>query len=331
VTQQTPTLDIIIVNWNTGNRLRECLSSISLACHDPTYVIACVTVIDNASVDGSADGLPYPELPLRVIRNQDNRGFAAACNQGIPGSEADYLLFLNPDSQLLEDTLAKSIACMSAPEHARTGILGVQLLDDDGAVARTCARFPTTGCYIAKMLGLSQLFPSIFPDHFYKEWDHQQSRTIEQVMGAYFFVRRSVFNDAGGFDERYFLYFEEVDLSLIAQRAGWTTYYLASAQCRHSGHGSTRQMKARRLFYFLRSRLFYGFKNFGLASAVILLLATLLIEPFSRLAQAILRGSLSQMRELFQGYILLWQSLPSLLRSTYLRKPQVLKLGLGEL
>jgi N-acetylglucosaminyl-diphospho-decaprenol L-rhamnosyltransferase len=328
--RQIPTIDIILVNWNAGGQIQECLLSLSQATQRG-YGLGQVIVVDNASSDGSANGLSCLGLPLTVIQNSSNRGFAAACNQGAAGSTADYLLFLNPDTKILPDSLTKSVECMANPENSDVGILGVQLLEEGGEISRSCSRFPTTKSFISKMLGLNRFFPRWFPDQFYLEWDHLHSRQVEQVMGAYFFVRDSVFKQVGGFDERFFLYFEEVDLSLRVRQAGWFTYYLATAQCSHTGGGSSRQVRARRLFYVLQSRILYGFKNFGIVSAAALLLATLLIEPVSRLVQAIFQGSLAQIREVFQGYLLLWRSLPRILGSDYLRKPEMLKPNIGEL
>lgn len=324
---QIPTIDIIIVNWNAGRQIQECLLSLFQATQRG-YSLGQVIVVDNASTDGSANGLSCPGLPLSVIKNGSNRGFAAACNQGVAGSTADYLLFLNPDTKILPDTLTKSVECMANPKNSDTGILGVQLLEEGGEISRSCSRFPTTKSFISKMLGLNRLFPLWFPDQFYLEWDHLHSRQVEQVMGAYFFVRDSVFKQVGGFDERFFLYCEEVDLSLRARQAGWSTYYLATAQCSHTGGGSSRQVKARRLFYSLRSRIFYGFKNFQTISAITLLLASLFIEPISRIGQAIVRGSISQVWEVVLAYLLVWQALPRILSSQYLRKPETLKLDL---
>ena len=327
MTAEQPTIDIIIVNWNTRQQLQECLSSLSCTRRNG-YVVGRVVVVDNGSTDHSADNLSFSNLPLRVIRNDNNRGFSAACNQGVSGSEADYFLFLNPDARLLDDTLEKSVECMSMPEHSHIGILGVQLLCDNGEVARSCARFPTTWSFVSKMTGLNRLFPRTFPDHFYLEWDHLQSCPIEQVMGAYFFVRKSVFDATNGFDERFFVYFEEVDLCLRALQAGWSTYYLATAQCYHSGGGSSGQITAVRLFYSLRSRILYGFKNFKMDSAVALFLSTLLIEPISRVCQAILSGSAARVKGVLHAYLLLWRALPEILGNSHLRKSGSLNLDL---
>jgi N-acetylglucosaminyl-diphospho-decaprenol L-rhamnosyltransferase len=325
---QIPTIDIIIVNWNAGRQIQECLLSLAQATQRG-YSLGQVIVVDNASSDGSANGLSCPGLPLTVIQNRGNRGFAAACNQGAAGSIADYLLFLNPDTKILPDTLTKSVECMANPENSDVGILGVQLLEGGGEISRSCSRFPTTRRFISKMLGLNRLFPGWFLDQFYLEWDHLHSRQVQQVMGAYLFVRNFVFKQVGGFDERFFLYFEEVDLSLRLRQAGWFTYYLATAQCYHAGCGrSFDEVKAHRLFYSFQSRIFYGFKNFRIIGAVTLLLATLFIEPISRIGQAIVQGSISQIKEVVLACLLVWQALPSILSSQHLRKPETLKLYL---
>jgi GT2 family glycosyltransferase len=198
---------------------------------------------------------------------------------------------------------------MARPESARIGIIGVQLLDGNDEIARRCARFPTTRHFITKMLGLTRLFPRVFPEHFHVDRDHRRSRPIEQVMGAYFFLRGAVFRELGSFDERFFVYFEDVDLSLRALNAGRSTYYLASAQCGHVGGGSTDQVKGRRLFYSLHSRIFYAFKHFGTARVTALLLATLCLEPIPRIGRAVLQRSMTRFHEILQGYLLLWGAL----------------------
>ena len=122
-----PAIHIVIVNWNSGRQLQECLASFAAISKDDVS-LAHVTIVDNASADGSADGLTCP-APLNVIRNADNRGFAAACNQGAAGADADFLLFLNPDTQLMPGCLELPMRYLQATEHAAVGIVGIQLLD----------------------------------------------------------------------------------------------------------------------------------------------------------------------------------------------------------
>ena len=132
-------LDVVIVNWNTGSQLRACLAALAASRQD-SYRLGRVVVVDNASADQSMDDLACLALPLLTIKNDENVGFGAACNQGAAGSTADYLLFLNPDTRVFE-TLASSVRWMEHSGNDDVGILGVQLLDESGQVSRTCARF----------------------------------------------------------------------------------------------------------------------------------------------------------------------------------------------
>ena len=309
-----PDLDIIIVNWNAGKQLYDCLKSIEAVRLDG-FKLSRVVVVDNASTDRSADCLDDMDLPLAVIRNVQNRGFAAACNQGARGSMANYLLFLNPDTCLFEDSLIKPLTFMEQPENQKTGITGIQLVDENSRVACTCARFPVPGMFFSKMLGLNMLFPRQFHSHVMSEWDHGETREVDQAMGAFFMIRRHLFETLDGFDERFFVYFEEVDLSYQANNAGWKTVYLADAKAYHKGGGTSEQVKARRMFYSLRSRILYGYKHFGWFSATLLMAGTLFLEPLSRLALAIGRRSGREVNETTKGYTMLWRAMPTLFRN----------------
>lgn len=308
-----PTVDIIIVNWNSGKQLCNCLQSIAATIKEH-WRLGKVIIIDNASSDSSLKGLDNIEFPLYLIRNNTNLGFAAACNQGAKECKADYILFLNPDTMLFENSLSVPLEFMERPENRDIGIVGIQLLDENGHVSKTCARFPTPGQFFAKMLGLDRLFPNIFHSHFMVEWDHMNSREIDHVIGAFFLVRRSIFEELNGFDERFFVYLEDLDFSLRARERGWKTFYLADAQAYHKGGGTSEQVKAKRLFYSLRSRILYSYKHFSWLSATLLLLGTMIIEPLSRMALCIVRRSGSDVIETCKAYFMLWSSMPEWIR-----------------
>jgi len=308
-----PTVRIVIVNWNTRLQLWNCLQSI-IVSDKSGFALERVVVIDNASTDGSLEGLEDLNLPLQVIRNIENRGFAAACNQGAKGSNADYLLFLNPDTLFFKDSLLKTITFMEKEENKNIGIIGVQLIDDDGQTSRTCARFPTLSQYMSKIFGLNYLFPKVFHSHFMLEWDHENSREIDHVMGAFFLVRRFLYEELDGFDERFFVYLEDVDFSIRARQSGWRSYYLSTVKAFHRGGGSSERVKDVRLFYSLRSRIMYSYKHFGFFSATLILLGTILIEPFSRLILAGLHRSAQEVAQTLKAYGLLLRDLPNIMR-----------------
>jgi GT2 family glycosyltransferase len=305
-------ISIIIVNWNSGGQLYGCLNSIYNAKKE-SFALDRVIVIDNASTDGSLCGIEEIDLPLYIIRNSTNKGFAAACNQGAKMCSSDYLLFLNPDTMLFEDSLIKPIEFMEDSKHKKIGIVGIQLIDDKGGISRTCARFPSLKQFIIKILGLDLLFPKLFSSHFMTEWDHKNDRFVDHVIGAFFLVRRELFEKLNGFDERFFVYLEDLDFSYRAKQLGYSCYYLTSAQAYHKGGGSSEKVKDIRLFYSLKSRILYGYKHFGRVSAVILTFLTLVIEPITRMIFAIIRRSPSDVKETLKAYKMLWVEMPRLL------------------
>lgn len=297
-------IDIVVVNWNSGLNLCVCVDSIlgNFGCE-----ISNLIIVDNLSIDNSLS-IIEKNKNFNIINSGGNLGFGKACNLGAQQAQSEYLLFLNPDAAVYPGTLEKTLALMQDPAHADVGICGVQLVDESGHVSRSCARFPTPWGFVAHAVGLDKLFPRI--GHFMAEWPHDITRDVDQVIGAFFMVRRELFESLGGFDERFFVYFEEVDFSYRARQAGWRSVYLADVQAFHAGGGTSNQVKARRLFYSLRSRLLYAFKHFSWAGAVLVMLSTLLVEPVSRSALAVARRSWPSFKETWQGYGMLWRWLP---------------------
>ena len=307
-------LDIVIVNWNTGAQLRDCLQSILLANPASMLRLCGCIVVDNASVDGSADGLEALTLPLKVIMNPKNKGFGYACNQGGQLGSAEYLLFLNPDVRLFQDSLAKALLFLQEPQNERVGILGIQLVDQAGKVLRNVAHFPTPSSLFYQMIGLDRLWPQHFQPHFMTNWDHRDSREVDQVTGAYSLVRRKVFEELKGFDELFFMYFEDLDFAFRAKQAGWKSYYLADVQAFHHGGGASDQVKARRLSYMLKSRVLYVAKHFGVPVARCVLLASVGMELWTRLVWSLINLSGQNFTETLRGYGMFARTLPHLLK-----------------
>lgn len=297
----TAEVDIVIVNWNSGQLLRECVASLARASG---AAAARVIIVDNGSSDGSA-AVTAPGLRLEVIEAGRNLGFGRACNVGAARAQADYLLFLNPDARIGEDALAQALAFMERGESAGVGICGIRLVDDAGTVQRHCARFPTARSYFGHATGLSRLVPGLLPPRTMLDFDHLSSRRVDHVIGAFFLVRRAVFESLGGFDERFFLYLEDLDFSLRAAEAGWTTHYLAEACGYHKGGGVSEQVQAARLFFSARSQIVYGFKHFSGAGALVMLIATALIEPVMRTLAAALRGRGREIAQIGLAYRML--------------------------
>jgi len=192
-----PLLSIIIVNWNTKQQLRDCIASISTTNHD-AFILSDVVIVDNASTDDSLQGLDQLGVPVTIIRNIENRGFAAACNQGAALATSDFLLFLNPDTRLFEDSLTNPIDFMQQPNNSEIGICGIRLVDEEGNASTSAARFPTLRVMVGKILGLTKLFPSVFPAHLITSSDLRENCSVDQVIGAFFLIRKNVFDHCGG-------------------------------------------------------------------------------------------------------------------------------------
>jgi N-acetylglucosaminyl-diphospho-decaprenol L-rhamnosyltransferase len=283
-----PVLDVVIVNWNTGACLRACLDSLAVA--SASVPLGRVIVVDNASTDDSASSLPS-SLPVTLIRNEVNRGFAAACNQGSRLGSGQHVLFLNPDTVLLPDTVHAALAFLESPAAASSGICGGFVLRADGRPGISASRFPTLANIAATMLGLDRVAPRLAPHRHLPPDGLTRSGAVDQVIGAFFLVRRSLFDRLGGFDERYFLYYEEVDFCRRARALGFGAYFLAEARLIHVGNVSARRSGGRALYHSLRSRTLYAFRHWPRPQAYILVALTVAVELPARLTRAVLRGS----------------------------------------
>jgi N-acetylglucosaminyl-diphospho-decaprenol L-rhamnosyltransferase len=225
-------------------------------------------------------------LPLKVIRNSHSIGWGAGCNQGAADSAADYLLFLNSDMRLFPETLAKVTAFMDSDQSEGIGICGVQMVDEDGRPTISCSRFPTLRVLFGKMTGLNALFPTLFPSHHLSEAETQESRPVEQVIGAFYFVRRELFTKLGGFDQRYFLYFDDIDLALRARREGAGSYFLKEAIVFHAENVSTKQTRGLQVYHQLRSRTLFAYRYWSWWQASLLVFLTFTVELPARLTRA---------------------------------------------
>jgi N-acetylglucosaminyl-diphospho-decaprenol L-rhamnosyltransferase len=303
-------VDIVIVNWNSRSLLRACLSALD---QSTIADMLSVIIVDNASTDGSADGLVAGHVRVDLVRNAENRGFAAACNQGAARGRAPYVLFLNPDVRVGADTVASAARYMDDPVNRGVGVVGVQLLDPGGRVRVSCARAPTAGALLLQTLFLDRICPALVPRHFLAEWDHGDTRPVDQVMGAFLMIRRALLDRLGGFDERFFLYYEDVDLCLAARQAGWAVVHYAGARAIHEGEGTTAAIKDRRLFHLVDSRVLYAAKRHGRMVAIVLVMLILCFEMPIRWLHAAVTRSPGEGWQVVRGTALFGRHLPRLL------------------
>lgn len=293
-------VDIVIVNWNAGTLLKDCINSI-INTENISY-IGKLIVVDNNSNDNSNFIIPSNEK-IEIIQNIENVGFAKAANQGFRQCSNPYVLLLNPDSQLYNSTLSESISFME--HHQDIDILGCQLYNEAGKLLPSCSRFPTPLRFLFDVIGLSRLAPRLFtPALLMEDWDHTTDRYVDQVMGAYMFMRKSVFDKIGYFDEQFFVYFEDVDFSKRLAKANGKTFFNASIKSMHVGKGTTSKVKALRLCLYIRSKLQYSKKYFSGTGYILTYIVTFFIEPISRMVYFLLSGKFSEIKETGRGYML---------------------------
>lgn len=289
-------LAIIVVNWNAGQQLQACITSLGQAIF-PDDVAPEIIVVDNDSSDGSQDFLVNHEstgMPTRLLSTGSNLGFGNACNFGFRDyverhDVPDFVLFLNPDTEVFPDTFVKLFECSDLEEKS-FGIYGVQLLDDEG-ITQSSSRFPTAFNFWMKLSGLRIMFPGWPAAHHHMTYfDHRADRTVDQVMGAFYLVRGPLFNELQGFDPAYFVYFEEVDFAYRARQLGHRTRFLAGPSIYHRGNGTTERVKAFRQYLSVSSRITFFAKHRGLASTAVVLLATFFLEMPIRVISNLLKG-----------------------------------------
>jgi hypothetical protein len=306
-----PSVDVVIVNWNSGSHLCECLVALDRSTNPNALN---VIIVDNASTDGSATGLRTEQIRCDLLSNRENYGFAIACNQGAKRGSAPFILFLNPDVRVKPDAVIGAARYLNNPAHSGVGIVGIQLLDRDGHVQRCCARAPTAVTLLLRAMFLDRLCPALVPPHFLIGWDHGDTRPVDQVMGAFLMIRRPLFEKLGGFDERFFLYYEDVDLCLAARQAGSTVVHYAAAQAYHVGGGSTGAVKDRRLFHLANSQVEYAAKHHGRLTAMVLMVLILCVEMPVRWFHAVVTRSPAEGCLVSRGMGLFWRNLPKLAR-----------------
>lgn len=317
-------LDIVFVNWNSGGLVRRAVSALTQSQSIQTsgesgapVTFGRIVVVDNASHDGSGDLDDLSEtLPLTIIRNSENAGFGRACNQGAAAGTSPYILFLNPDVVAAPRAIAVTCRFLANGAAERIGVVGAKLADPTGHVHRSTSRFPTPWAIMGQAAGLDRILPSVFPPAFRSDWDHGDTRDVDQIMGAFLMIRRDAFEAIGGFDERFFVYFDDVDLCFRMRQAGWRCVHFAGAEAVHEGEGTTRQVKDIRLFYLLRSRLLYARKHFSRPGQVVTFVSTLGIEPIARAALLVgTRAPRQDLAALFRAYGWLFKALPRLSQS----------------
>ena len=227
-------VSIIIVNWNTRDLLDKCLSSIRSQTGSLQYE---VFVVDNGSSDNSVTMVKEKYPVVRLIVNTQNIGFAKANNQAIRLSQGRYILLLNSDTQLFEDTIYKMLEFMDA--HKEAGAMGAKLLNPNLTLQHSIYNFPNLSLALFSLSLPHNLLPTFRLSHI-RYWDkHDKVKAVDYVSGACLMVRQKTIKEIGMLDEDFFMYAEEADWCLRIKQAGEQVYFFPGAQLiHHSGSSS---------------------------------------------------------------------------------------------
>ncbi|MEA3249399.1 MAG: glycosyltransferase family 2 protein [Patescibacteria group bacterium] len=259
-------LSIVILNWKVKELLRQCLLSVYRYTNGLDFEVIAV---DNDSRDGSVE-MVMKEFPqAQVIANNRNLGFAAGNNPGIEAARGEFVLLLNPDTELMDNAFEAMVRVMRA--NPDVAVLGPTLLNTDRSLQPSVRGFPTPLSQVLVMLKLHNFFPRLKPvmEYFSSGFDYLAPSSVDQVMGAAFMVRRSVFEKLGLLDERFFIWFEEVDFCRRAVDAGYGVMYTPKARIVHHGGESFGQVFGPKRQHYLNSSLLkYMRKHFGLVAAI---------------------------------------------------------------
>jgi len=302
-------LSIIIVNWNTRDLLSQCLTSIY------TCPSACpfeVLVVDNASSDGSVSMLREGFPQVRLIENQVNVGFAAANNQALSLIESPYILLLNPDTVVKPGALNELKEYLE--RNPQVGAAGARMLNPDGSLQVSCYVAPTLFREFLRLVHLDRFWPgaSYQMDH----WDITLPREVEIIQGACMMMRKKALDQVGLFDERFFIYTEEVDLCYRLRQAGWKLHWVPQAEVIHYEGQSTSQLAPEMFIHLYQSKLKFFRKHQGKSAAWIykFILFVISIPRVMLMPISWLRTSPEQhrFRDLSSNYLRLLTSLPRL-------------------
>jgi N-acetylglucosaminyl-diphospho-decaprenol L-rhamnosyltransferase len=262
-----PRFSFLIVTYNNAETVEPCLSSIAAWTADSYEIV----VVDNSPNDETLSAVrrfmaSHSQVAVRVLQRHENIGFSRACNRGADQATGEFLFFLNPDTQLLNDAGKLLAHCLEKQPGALAA--GPAVFDGAGRVSRTCRKLPNLGRILLDATGVDNWCGVYKLTRF----GHDVPKQVEQIIGAAILVRRSDYEKFGGMDEQFFVYFEEVDFCKRLRDAGGDIWFWPEARVQHLGGGSCEAspVRARMIFVLRESRRKYFIKHFGVISGVAL-------------------------------------------------------------
>jgi len=256
LTQDNAVFDVsvIVVAWNVKNLVRDCLKSVYEQTSGITFE---VIYVDNGSKDGTVEMVAREFPRVRIIINDENKGFIVANNQAIEVAKGRYVLLLNSDTIVLDNAIAKTV--QFADSHPDAGVVGCKVLNPDKTLQRTCFMYPSALNTLLAATYLYKVFPKsrFFGRELMTWWDFSEVREVETICGCFSLVRRKAIEQVGLMDERYFVYGDDPDWCYRFAKAGWRILFTPGAQIIHYGGQTTKQMARKFRWQLLGSRLIF--------------------------------------------------------------------------
>jgi O-antigen biosynthesis protein len=274
-------LSVIIVNYNVKYFLEQCLYAVTKACPGTD---AEIIVVDNNSTDRSRAYLEPVFPQVKFIWNETNVGFAMANNQALAAAKGEFVLFLNPDTILPEDCITKCISFLN--EHPAAGALGIRMVDGSGKFLKESKRaFPSPLTSLFKLSGLARLFPhsKLFARYHLGHLPENENHEVDVLAGAFMMIPKKVLDEIGNFDERFFMYGEDVDLSFRIQQAGYKNYYFSESTIIHFKGESTKRGSLNYVRLFYKAMSFFVKKHYSGSRAgifIFLIQVAIIIRAF---------------------------------------------------
>ncbi len=258
-------LSVIIVNYNVEYFLEQCLHAVRRAMKG---VAGEVIVVDNNSIDGSNLMVKNKFPEVKLMENTENLGFSKANNQGIRVAQGEYVLLLNPDTVVEDDTFIKIIGFMD--EHPEAGALGVKMVDGSGKFLPESKRgLPTPAAAFYKMFGISKVFPrsKVFSKYHLGYLDENETHEVDILSGAFMLLRKKVLDEIGLLDETFFMYGEDIDLSYRVIKAGYKNFYYPETRIIHYKGESTKKSSVNYVLVFYNAMVIFAKKHFTYKNA----------------------------------------------------------------
>jgi GT2 family glycosyltransferase len=253
-------LSVIIVNYNVKDLLRDCLISLNEASRN----ICCeIFVVDNNSKDNSAQMILQDFPYVHLIQNKTNTGFSSANNQAIKKAKGKYLLILNPDTIIYKNTL--DYCLKFAEKQNNCGAIGVQMVDKNGLfLAESKRSFPSPSVSFYRLSGLSFLFKksTFFNKYYLSHLDKNKNHEVDTLAGAFIWIKKSIIDQVGMFDESFFMYGEDIDLCYRIQQKGYKNFYLGQTKILHYKGESTNKLEYKYIHIFYGAMKIFAKKHF---------------------------------------------------------------------